>query len=131
MEYILTTRSRTSDGLERVQRESFAEFGAAIAHALQVYETAQGGDTAVPVSIADTGERQLLGEQEIARLAQLAAKDSPVGDQVAQAVFASLDDDTLDRLCRWMLFRMRASGVGHLARLAVLGAILDAVSPDE
>jgi hypothetical protein len=81
--------------------------------------------------VTDTGERQHLGPRDLERLMSIAKPLAVVDDGVARQVFSALPEETLDALCRWMLFRLRASGVSVRPRLAMLSAVLDAVSPDE
>ena len=111
----------------RARKERFADLGAACERAVELCH-AQGAN--VPLAISDTGERLLLGEQQIGRLASLAARAAPVDDRVAWQVFGALEDATLDDLYRWLLFKMRSAGIAQRQRLHVLGAILDAISPD-
>lgn len=127
MEYFLASVAR--DG--RVYKERFADLGAAAARAVELCEIAQAQDGPRPAAITDTGERLLLGQEEIARLAAVAGKAAPAGDQLARRVFGGLDAVALDELCRWFNFRLRTAGVGAQQRLHVLTAILDAASPDE
>lgn len=131
MEYTVTIRVPAANGAYRMQREDFDDFGAAVRRALEVFEANRSGGGAEPVSITDTGERQLLGQKEFARLAAIVGKAAPVGDQIARQVFGALDEATLDTLCRWLVFKMRPAGINQQQRLHVLGAILDAVSPDQ
>ena len=46
---------------------------------------------------------------------------SVVDDGIARRVFSALPDQSLDALCKWMLFCLRASGVSVRPRLAMLG----------
>jgi len=113
-----------------VRKERFPDLGTALERAVALCADAQCGGGPVPVGLSDTGERHLLGEAEIARVAAIAGKTAPVGDQVAHQVFAPLSDDTLDDLCCWLAFRMRTAGIANRQRLAIMGAILDAGSPN-
>jgi hypothetical protein len=122
MEYFLDI----ADPAGRVRKERFAELGAALERAVQIGQADPPGDR--PVAVIDTGERQHLGPRELERLIDIAKPLAVVDDGVARQVFP---DETLDALCRWMLFRLRASGVSVRPRLAMLGAVLDAVSPDD
>lgn len=127
MEYFLASVDHSG----RVQKERFAELGAAAVRAVETWEAAQAQGSPQPVAITDTGERLLLGQDEIARLAAIVGKAAPVGDQAARRAFAALDAPALDDLCRWFNFRLRTAGVGAQQRLHILAAILDAASPDE
>lgn len=113
-------------GSGSVRKERFGDLGAALERAVELC----ANDTA-PAALTDTGDRRLLGQTELLRLARLVDKFAPVDDRVAGQVFAALPDETLDALLRWLLFRMRAAGTSPRARLAVLGGILDTVSADE
>ena len=121
MEYFLAIEG---DGLPR--KERFNDLGAALEQAVALAETGNP-----PAALTDTGQRTLLGRNDMARLARLAGKATPVDDSVAADVFGSLPDETLDALCRWLLVRLRAAGASPRARLAVIGGILDAISADE
>ena len=125
MEYFLDI----ADPAGRVRKERFAELGAALERAVEIGQADPAVD--LPMAVTDTGERQLLGRTELERLVTIAKPLSVVDDGVARQVFSALPDQTLDALTRWMLFRLRASGVPVRARLAMLGAILDAISSDE
>ena len=125
MEYFLDITDPTG----RVRKERFADLGAALERAVEIGQADPAVDR--PMAVTDTGERQLLGRSELERLVAIAKPLSVVDDGVARQVFSALPDPTLDALTRWMLFRLRASGVPMRARLAMLGAILDAISPDE
>lgn len=123
MEYFLAIGA----GSGPARKERFPELGAALERAVALLDSGE----ATPLELTDTGERRLLGEVEIARLARLAGKFAPVDDDVARQVFAPLSDATLDDLCRWLIFRMRSAGVSPRGRLAVIGSVLDAISADE
>ena len=118
-----------ADPAGRVRKERFAELGAALERAVEIGQADPAVDR--PMAVTDTGERQLLGRAELERLIAIAKPLSVVDDGVARQVFSALPDQTRDALSRCMLFRLRASGVPVRARLAMLGAILDAISPDE
>ena len=122
MEYFLAIAA----GSGSVRKERFDDLGTALERAVEL--VASG---AAPAALTDTGDRRLLGQQELVRLATLANKFAPVDDRVAGQVFAALPEETLDTLLRWLLFRMRAAGANPRTRLAVLGGILDTVGPDE
>lgn len=126
MEYFVTVVDRSG----RPRKERFGELGTAASRAVELYQASQAGQELRPVAITDTGERRLLGAEEIARLAQVASKASPVGDQAAQAVFRALPAAALDDLARWLNFRLRTAGVSTQARLHILAAVYDAASPD-
>ena len=113
MEYFLAIEG---DGLSR--KERFNDLGAALERAVALAETGNP-----PAALTDTGQRTLLGRNDMARLARLAGKATPVDDSVAADVFGSLPDETLDALCRWLLVRLRAAGASPRARLAVIGGI--------
>lgn len=125
MEYFLDI----ADPAGRIRKERFAELGAALERAVQLGQANPPVDRAMAVT--DTGERQHLGSRELERLVDIARPLVVVDDGVARQVFSALADETVDALCRWMLFRLRASGVSVRARLGMIGAILDAVSPDQ
>jgi hypothetical protein len=125
MEYFLDI----ADPAGRIRKERFAELGAALERAVQLGQANPPVDQ--PMAVADTGERQHLGRPELERLIAIAKPLAVVDDGVARQVFSALSDETVDALCRWMLFRLRASGVPVRARLGMIGAILDAVSPDQ
>lgn len=125
MEYFLDIADRTG----RVRKERFADLGAALERAVDIGQAVPPIDQ--PMAVTDTGERQLLGRRELERLIAIARPLAVVDDGVARQVFSALPEETLDALCRWLLFRLRASGVSVRPRLAMLGAVLDAVSPDE
>lgn len=108
------------------RKERFSDLGAALERAMELVAAGQA-----PSAVSDTGECKLLGLPEIARLAAITAKAAPMGDQVARRAFAGLPAADLDDLCRWLAFRMRTAGANNRQRLALLGAILDAISPDE
>ncbi len=122
MEYFLAIAA----GSGPARKERFAELGAALERAVALLESG----AATPLELTDTGERRLLGQAEIERLARLAGKFAPADDDVARQVFAPLSDATLDNLCRWLIFRMRSAGVSPRVRLALIGSVLDAISPD-
>ncbi|MEZ4766991.1 MAG: hypothetical protein R2844_01000 [Caldilineales bacterium] len=122
MEYFLAVPA----GSGPPRKERFGELGAALERAVELSE-----DGTVPAALTDTGDRLLLGRDELARLAMLATKFAPVDDSAAGQVFGALSDETLDALCRWLIFRMRSAGAGPRVRLAVIGSILDAISPDQ
>ncbi|MDW8319131.1 MAG: hypothetical protein RMN53_14970 [Anaerolineae bacterium] len=126
MEYFVTI----VDPSGRPRKERFGDLGAAASRAAELYQAAQAGQELRPTAITDTGERLLLDQAAIARMAAITAKASPVGDQVAQRVFGALDPAELDELCRWLVFRLRTAGVSGQQRLHVIAAILDAVTPD-
>ncbi len=126
MEYFLTSVDQSG----RAFKERFTDLGAVAARAVELFAAASSTGQRQPTAITDTGDRLLLGRAEIARLATIVDKSSPVGDQIAQRVFGDLDAATLDELCRWLLFRLRTAGVGAQQRLHVISAILDAVTPD-
>lgn len=113
-------------GGDPAKKERFPELGAALERAVGLLDAGE----ATPLELTDTGERRLLGQAEMERLARLAGKFSPVDDGIARQVLAPLPDATLDAFCRWLIFRMRAAGVSPRARLAVIGSALDAISPD-
>lgn len=121
MEYFLAI-----EGAGAVRKERFDDLGAALERASELAEAG-----AAPFALTDTGERLLLGRRELERLYTLTSKFAPVDDQAAKQLFTALSDDRLDALCRWLIFRMRASGVSPRARLALLGSVLDAASPDQ
>ena len=123
MEYFLAIGA----GSGPARKERFAELGAALERAVMLLDSGE----ATPLELTDTGERRLLGREEMERLARLAGKFAPVDDDVARQVFAPLSDATLDSLCRWLLFRMRSAGVSPRGRLAVIGSVLDAISTDK
>jgi hypothetical protein len=123
MEYFLAIGA----GSGPARKERFPDLGAALERAVALLDSGEGQ----PVELTDTGERRLLDQSEIQRLARLAGKFAPVDDDVARQVFAPQSDATLDSLCRWLLFRMRSAGVSPRARLAVIGSVLDAISADE
>lgn len=125
MEYFLDI----ADSTGRMRKERFADLGAALERAVQIGQAEPRSDR--PLAVTDTGERQHLGARELERLISIAKPLAVVDDGVARQVFSALPEETLDALCRWMLFRLRASGVGARPRLAMAGAVLDAVSPDE
>lgn len=122
MEYFLAVPA----GSGSVRKERFDDLGAALERAVELC-----ANDSAPAALTDTGDRRLLGQKELLRLAALVDKFAPVDDRVAGQVFGALPDETLDALLRWLLFRMRAAGTSPRARLAVLGGILDTVSPDE
>lgn len=122
MEYFLAVAA--GDGPAR--KERFDDLGAALERAVELCASNNA-----PAVLTDTGDRRVLGHDELVRLATLANKATPVDDNIAGQVFAALPDATLDTLCRWLLFRMRAAGISPRSRLAVLGGILDTVSPDQ
>jgi hypothetical protein len=123
MEYFLAI----SAGSRPAQRERFPELGAALERAVALLDSGE----AVPYELTDTGERRLLGQAEMERLARLAGKFAPVDDGIARQLFAPLPEATLDAFCRWLIFRMRSAGVSPRARLAMIGSVLDAISADE
>ena len=114
-----------ADG-EPARKERFDNLGVALERAI---ELCAGGNP--PAALTDTGDRRLLGQPEIERLATLVNKSTPVDDNVAGQVFGALPAETLDVLCRWLLFRLRAGGASQRTRLALVGSILDAISPDQ
>jgi hypothetical protein len=113
-------------GSEPARKERFPDLGAALERAVALLDSGE----ATPLELTDTGERRLLGQAEMERLARLAGKFAPVDDGIARQVFTPLSDATLDSLCRWLIFRMRSVGVSPRGRLAVIGSVLDAISPD-
>jgi hypothetical protein len=123
MEYFLAIAA----GSGPAHKERFSDLGAALERAVALLDSGE----AVPYELTDTGERRLLGQAEMERLARLAGKFAPVDDGVARQVFAPLSDATLDNLCRWLIFRLRSAGVSPRARLAMIGSVLDAISADE
>jgi hypothetical protein len=123
MEYFLAIAA----GSTPARKERFAELGAALERAVGLLDTGE----ATPLELTDTGERRLLGQVEMERLARLAGKFTPVDDDIARQLFAPLPGVTLDAFCRWLIFRMRAAGVNPRARLAMIGSLLDAISADE
>ncbi len=114
-------------GREPARKERFPDLGAALERAVALLDSGE----ATPQELTDTGERRLLGQAEMERLARLAGKFTPVDDGIAREVFAPLSEATLDALCRWLIFRMRAAGVSPRSRLAMIGSVLDAISADE
>jgi hypothetical protein len=131
MEYFVTSRLAAPGDAPRYRKDRFSDLGAAFARAVELYADYQAGEGPQPVSVTDFGERLLLGEREIARLAATAGQSLPMGDRIAREVFASLDDAALDELCGWLAFRMRTAGIPSQQRLHLVGVILDAISPDE
>lgn len=121
MEYFLAVPA----GSGSVRKERFDDLGAALERAVELIAS----DT-LPAALTDTGDRRLLGQEEMLRLAALVDTFAPVDDHIAGQVFGALPDETLNALLRWLLFRMRAAGASPQARLAVLGGILDTVSAD-
>ncbi len=111
---------------EPARRERFPELGAALERAAKLLESGQG----TPVELTDTGERRLLGQADLARLARLVGTFAPVDDGIARQVLGDLPDATLDAFCSWLIFRMRSAGISPRARLAVIGSVLDAISAD-
>jgi hypothetical protein len=109
------------------RKERFSDLGGALERAVALLDSGE----ATPLELIDTGERRLLGQAEMERLARLTGKFAPVDDDVARQVFAPLSEATLDSLCRWLIFRMRSAGVVPRSRLAVIGSVLDAISADE
>lgn len=122
MEYFLTVAA----GNETVRKERFPDLGVALERAMALLDSGE----AMPVALTDTGERRLLGQSEIKRLARLVAASAPVDDDTVRQTLAPLPEATLDSLCRWLAFRMRAAGVSSRGRLAVIGSVLDAISAD-
>ena len=108
------------------RKERFPDLGAALERAVALLDSGE----AMPLALTDTGERCLLSQAEIERLARLVGQFAPVDDDVARQALAPLPDATLDSLCRWLIFRMRSAGVSPRARLAVIGSVLDAISAD-
>lgn len=123
MEYFLAI----SAGSGPARKERFPDLGAALERAVALLDSGE----AAPLELTDTGERRLLDRTEIERLARLVGKFAPVDDDIARQALAPLPEATLDSLCRWLIFRMRAAGVSPRARLAVIGSVLDAISADE
>ena len=123
MEFFLAIGS----GSGPARKERFPDLGAALERAMALLDSGDGA----PLELTDTGERRLLDRVEIERLARLAGTFTPVDDDVARQVLAPLPNATLDALCRWLLVRMRSAGISPRARLAVIGSVLDAISPDE
>lgn len=121
MEFFLTTGAAGSP----TRKERFPDLGAALERAVEVVDA--GGAV---LELTDTGERRLLRQAELERLARLVGKFTPVDDGIASQVFGSLPDATLDDLFRWLIVRMRSAGTSPRARLALLGSILDAISSD-
>lgn len=107
------------------RKERFPDLGAALERAVALLDSGAG-----PLELTDTGERRLLGQAEIERLARLAGAFAPVDDGIARQTLTPLPEAALDSLCRWLIFRMRSAGVSPRARLAVIGSVLDAISPD-
>lgn len=123
MEYFLAI----SAGSGPARKERFPDLGAALERAVALLDAGGGA----VLALTDTGERRLLGQAEIERLARLAGAFAPVDDDVIRQVLVPLPDAALDALCRWLLFRMRSAGVSPRSRLAVIGSVLDAISADE
>lgn len=123
MEYFLAVAA----GSGPARKERFPELGAALERAVALLDSGE----ATPLELTDTGERRLLGRAELERLARLAGGFAPVDDGIARQALAPLSEATLDSLCRWLIFRMRAAGVSTRGRLAVIGSVLDAISADE
>lgn len=123
MDYFLAVAA----GSGTVRKERFPDLGAALERAVALLDSGE----AVPVALTDTGERRLLGQTELKRLARLVAASAPVDDDTVRQTLVPLSEATLDSLCRWLVFRMRAAGVSPRARLAVIGSVLDAISADE
>ena len=122
MEYFLAVPADSGP----VRKERFGDLGAALERAVALC-----ADNSTPTALTDTGDRLLLGGEQLTRLATLATKFAPVDDRIAGQVFGALPDETLDALCRWLIFRMRAAGANQRTRLALIGGILDTISPDQ
>ncbi len=116
MEYFLDI----ADPAGRLRKERYTDLGAAIERAVEIGQADPTVDR--PMSVTDTGERQLLGRTELERLIAIAKPLAVVDDGVARQVFSALPDPTLDALSRWMLFRLarvrgaRACPVGDARR---------------
>lgn len=123
MEYFLAVAA----GSGPARKERFPDLGATLERAVALLDSGE----AMPLALTDTGERRLLGQAELERLARLVGQFAPVDDGIARQALAPLPEATLDTLCRWLLFRMRSAGVSPRARLAVIGSVLDAISADE
>jgi len=122
MEFFLTIVASQ----EPARRERFPELGMALERAMALLDSGQG----LPVELTDTGERHLLGQADMERLARLVGAFAPVDDGIARQVLGSLPDATLDTFCSWLIFRMRSAGISPRSRLAVIGSVLDAITPD-
>lgn len=127
----MTSRLSAPGEAARYRKDRYSDLGAAFARAVELHVAYQARQGPQPVTVSDFGERLLLGEREIERLAATAGQSLPMGDRIAREVFGSLDDASLDELCAWLAFRMRTAGIPSQQRLHLVGAILDATSPDE
>ncbi|HNS02379.1 MAG TPA: hypothetical protein PKM78_08375 [Anaerolineae bacterium] len=125
MEYFLTIA--TAVGNAPARRERFAELGPALERAVTLLDAGEG----TPLELTDTGERRLLAQADMERLARLVGKFTPVDDDIARQVLAGLPEATQDAWCRWLIFRMRSAGISPRSRLAVIGSVLDAITPDQ
>jgi hypothetical protein len=122
MEFFLASAA----GSGPARKERFPDLGAALERAVALLASGE----ATPLALTDTGERRLLDQAAMERLAQLVGAFAPVDDGIARQVLAPLPDATLDAFCRWLIFRMRSAGISPRSRLAVIGSVLDAISAD-
>ncbi len=76
MEYFLAIAA----GSTPARKERFAELGAALERAVGLLDAGE----ATPLELTDTGERRLLGQADMERLARLAGKFTPVDDGIAR-----------------------------------------------
>jgi hypothetical protein len=122
MEYFLAIAA----GSGPARKERFPDLGAALERAVALLNSGE----ATPLALTDTGERRLLGQSDIERLTRLVGTFAPVDDGIARQVLGDLPDATLDTFCSWLIFRMRSAGISPRSRLAVIGSVLDAITPD-